>query len=130
MKPWMEYLYMQQPMPQNATGVGVQLQAVGSDGSTIDIGTVTSDAFGNFEYKWTPTTTGTYKILATFAGSNSYYASYAETSAGVDPAPQAPTPAEEAVAPDYTPMFAGIAAIGIVAIVIGIVNLYALRKRK
>jgi hypothetical protein len=130
MKPWMEYLYMQQPMPQNATGVPVQLQAVGSDGSTIDIGTVTSDALGNFEYKWTPTITGTYKILATFTGSNSYYASYAETSAGVDPAPQAPAPAEEAVAPDYTPMFAGIAAIGIVAIVIGIVNLYALRKRK
>jgi hypothetical protein len=128
MKPWMEYLYMQQPMPQNATGVGVQLQAVGSDGSTIDIGTVTSDAFGNFEYKWTPTTTGTYKILATFVGSNSYYASYAETSAGVDPAPQAAAPAAEAVAPDYTPMFAGIIVAVAVAIVIGLVNLFWKRK--
>jgi hypothetical protein len=130
MKPWMEYLYMQQPMPQNATGVGVQLQAIGSDGSTIDIGTVASDAFGNFEYTWTPTTAGTYKILATFAGSNSYYASYAETGLSVGPSPPTPAPVAEAAVPDYTPMFAGIIVAVAVAIVIGIVNLYALRKRK
>jgi hypothetical protein len=128
MKPWMEYLYMQQPMPQNATGVGVQLQAVGSDGTVIDIGTVTSDGFGNFKYMWTPPTTGTYSILATFAGSESYYASYAETALGVSAAPPAPAPAAEQVLPDYTPMFAGIIVAVAVAIAIGLLNLFWKRK--
>jgi hypothetical protein len=130
MKPWMEYLYMQQPMPQNATGVGVQLQAVGSDGAILDIGTVTSDAFGNFKYAFCPTKPDVYTILATFAGSNSYYASYASTGAAVSPAPPAPTPAAEAVAPDYTPMFAGIiAAVAIVAVLV-LYDIVTVRKLK
>jgi hypothetical protein len=131
MKPWMEYLYMQQPMPSNATGVPVQLQAVGSDGAITDIGTVRSDAFGNFEYKWTPTTTGTYKILATFAGSNSYYASYAETSAGVDPSP-APTyiTTAAAAAPDNTPIFAGMTVAIVVVAILVVYTLYTVRKQK
>jgi len=134
MKPWMEYMYQQQPEPTNATGVPVQLYATGPDGATINIGTVTSDIYGNYEYIWTPPTTGTYKILAGFAGSNSYYASSAETGLGVAQAPPAPstnnTSTPVAAAPDYTPMFAGIIVAVAVAIVIGIVNLYMLRKRK
>jgi hypothetical protein len=130
MKPWMEYLYMQQPMPTNATGVGVQLYATGQDGAVIDIGTVTSDGMGRFEYLWTPPTTGTYKILAGFAGSNSYYASSAETSLGVSAAPPAPAPAAEAVAPDYTPMFAGIIAAVVVVAVLVVYTLLTVRKLK
>jgi hypothetical protein len=130
MKPWMEYLYMQQPMPQNATGVGVQLQAVGSDGTVTDIGTVTSDGFGNFKYMWTPPTTGTYSILATFAGSNSYYASYAETALGVSAAPPAPAPAAEQVLPDYTPMFAGIIAAVVIVAILVVYTLLTVRKQK
>jgi hypothetical protein len=130
MKPWMEYLYMQQPMPQNATGVGVQLQAVGSDGTVIDIGTVTSDGFGNFKYMWTPPTTGTYSILATFAGSESYYASYAETALGVSAAPPAPAPAAEQVLPDYTPMFAGIIAAVVIVAILVVYTLLTVRKQK
>jgi hypothetical protein len=131
MKPWMEYLYMQQPIPHNATGVPVLLQAIGPDGTLTDIASVTSDAFGNFKYLWTPPTTGAYSILASFLGSDSYYASYAETALGVSPSPPAPTPAAEPPAPpDYTPMFAGIIAAVAVAIAIGIINLYAIRKRK
>jgi hypothetical protein len=130
MKPWMEYLYMQQPMPQNATGVPVQLQAIGSDGTMIDIGTVTSDAFGNFQYAFCPTKVDVYKILATFVGSDSYYASYASTGAAVDPSPPAEEPVEIPAYPDYTPIFAGIIVAVAVAIVIGLVNLFMLRKRK
>jgi hypothetical protein len=138
MKPWMEYLYMQQPMPTNATGVPVQLHAMGPDGTGTTIATVTSDIMGHFEYMWTPPTTGTYKIFAGFDGSDSYYASSAETGLGVTAAP-APTPAptKEDVAtqviaqlPTFTTTDLAIIAAVAVAIVIGIVNLYALRKRK
>jgi hypothetical protein len=131
MKPWMAYLYMQQPMPSNATGVPVQLQAVGSDGAMIDIGTVTSDAFGNFKYAFCPTKPDTYTILATFAGSNSYYASYASTGAAVDPSPPAPTPAAEPPAPtDYTPMFAGIIAAVVIVAILVLYDIVTVRKLK
>jgi outer membrane protein assembly factor BamB len=130
MSAWMEYLYMQKPMPEDVTGVPVQLQAVGSDGIVIDIGTVTSDAMGNFRYAFCPTKPDVYTILATFAGSESYYSSYASTGAAVSPAPQASTPAEEAVAPDYTPMFAGMTAAIIVVAILVVYTLYTVRKQR
>jgi hypothetical protein len=131
MKPWMEYLYMQQPEPTNATGVPVQLYATGPDGTPINIGTVTSDIYGNYEYMWTPPTTGTYKILAGFAGSGSYYASSAETSLGVGPSPAAPTPAAEPPAPtDYTPMFAGIIAAVVIVAILVLYDIVTVRKLK
>jgi hypothetical protein len=109
-KPWMEYLYNQWPMPTNATGVTVHLQAMRSDGTVIDIGHVTSDIMGHYEYLWTPPAEDTYKVLATFEGSESYYSSSAQAALGVTAAPEAPAPPE--AAPDNTPIFAGfIAAI-------------------
>jgi outer membrane protein assembly factor BamB len=128
MEGWMEYLYEQQPMPTNATGVPVLLQAMYPDGSVHDIATVTSDIMGHYEYMWTPPTTGTYKILATFAGSNSYFASSAETGLGVAAAPAPAYITTAAVAPDYTPMFAGIIVAVVIAIVLVIYDVF--RKRK
>jgi hypothetical protein len=92
---WMEYLYMQQPKPDNATGVTVGLVAISTDGIVTDIGSVTSDDMGLFATHWTvPTTPGVYKIYANFAGTGSYYASSAETALTVvAAAPTAPTPA-------------------------------------
>lgn len=130
MSAWMGYLHMQKPMPTNAIGVPVQLRAMRSDGSIINIGTVTSDVMGHFERLWTPPAQDTYKILATFAGSDSYWTSSAETALGVTAAPSTPPEPEPAPATDYTPMFMGIIAAVAVAIIIGIVNLYTLRKRK
>jgi hypothetical protein len=132
MKPWMEYLYMQQPMPQNATGVPVMVQAMDSAGNMINIGTVTSDAFGNFECVFYPEEEGVYKILASFLGSDSYYASYASTGVAVCPEPEEiviPEPPEPEPAADYTPMFlAIIAAVVIVAILVVIDIVLARRK--
>jgi outer membrane protein assembly factor BamB len=129
MTAWMEYLHMQKPCP-DATGVPVDLRAMRSDGSIIDIDTVTSDLKGHFTYKWTPPTDDTYVITATFAGDDSYWGSWAATGLGVDPAPEVepePEPEEE---PAYNTIDLAIIAAVIVAIVIGIVNLYALRKRR
>lgn len=75
---WMAYLQMQQSMPM-ATGVQVTLTAYASDGSSIPIGTVTTDGSGMFKKSWTPTVEGEYTILASFAGTQAYGDSYAET---------------------------------------------------
>jgi outer membrane protein assembly factor BamB len=84
---WMEYLYMNKPMPTDITGVPVLLQAMRSDGTVFEIGWATSDIMGHYEYLWTPPDQDTYKILATFGGSESYYMSSAQTAVGVTAAP-------------------------------------------
>jgi hypothetical protein len=120
MSQWMEYLYMQKPQPTNATGVPVQLLAMRSDGSMIDIATVTTDVTGHYSHVWTPPTTDKYTIVANFAGSESYWTSSAETALGVTaaPAPAYITTAAEP-APDNTPIFLGMSvAIAVVAILV------------
>ena len=102
---WMEYLYMQQPVPANATGVTVTLDAIDPNNNYVHIGTATSDMSGTFSYAWSPTIEGKYTIIATFPGSKSYGASYAETAAVVTAAPSSPTPTPPAAAPDNTPIY-------------------------
>jgi outer membrane protein assembly factor BamB len=128
---WMEYVYMQKPIPADATGVEVTLDAVDPNGNFINIGTTTSDMSGFYSYKWKPENEGKYTIIATFEGSDSYYCSYAETAIGVDPAPAPAQPIEpeEPTAPLISTEVAIIAAVA-VAVVIGIVTYWALRKRK
>ena len=131
MQAWMEYLYEQQAMPTNATGVTVTLDAVDPNGNFINIGTTTSDISSNFGYAWTPPDVpGKYTIIATFAGSKSYGSSYAETYAVVSVAPPTPTPTAiplQSVTDMYfVPAIAGL----IVAIaIVGAVILLAVRKR-
>jgi outer membrane protein assembly factor BamB len=125
---WMQYLYQQTPMPTNATGVTVHLQAMRSDGTVMDVTHVTTDIMGHYEYTWTPPAEDTYKILATFEGSNSYYTSSEQTGLGVTAA--APTPAAPAAAPDNTPMFiASTAAIIVAVAIVGVMLALILRKR-
>jgi hypothetical protein len=93
MSPWMEYLHMQKPIPGNATGVQVALTALDPNGNTQNIGSATSDISGMFSIIWEPPVPGKYTIIATYAGSESYWPSYAETAIGVTEAPQlSPTP--------------------------------------
>jgi outer membrane protein assembly factor BamB len=127
MDAWMEYLYMQYPIPSNAQGVPVKLTAVDSNGASIDIGTVTSDMSGTFKKMWTPPAEGEYTIIATFEGSGAYAGSYGETAIGVSAAQAATSGTEEAPAYSATDIVIIVAVV--VAILIGIVNLLALRKR-
>ncbi len=106
MSAWMEYVYMQKPMPANATGVPVTLTALDPNGNTENIGTVTSDVNGHFGLMWTPPVPGYYTITATFCGSNSYYGSYAETAIGVSAAAHPST----TTAPSTTPSSTGTPA--------------------
>jgi hypothetical protein len=127
----MEYLYMQSPEPTNATGVPVTLSYIDPNNNCYTIGTTTTDINGQYAYTFTPDVPGTYTIIATFGGSNSYFSSSGQTHMTfVSPpaATAAPTPTPTSVADMYfVPAIAGLfVLIIIVAIVLA---LLMLRKR-
>ena len=96
MDAWMEYMFHQRPMPANAIGVPVTLTAIDPNGNLVNVGNTTSDKYGNFGLSYTPEVPGTYQIIATFAGSNSYGPSASTTYLTVGEGPTstpAPTPA-------------------------------------
>ena len=76
---WMEYLYMQKPMPINATGVPVTIFVSDENSNVVYTRTTTSDISGHYVLSWVPTTQGTYKVTAAFDGSESYYPSTGTT---------------------------------------------------
>jgi hypothetical protein len=128
MSAWMEYVYMQQPYPTNCTGVQVTLDAYDPNGNFVHLGTATSDTSGTFGYAWTtPDVPGKYTVIATFAGSESYWPSYAETYAGVSEAPIVTPPPTYPIPMDYTMSIIGTGIAVIIAV--AIVGLILLRKR-
>jgi hypothetical protein len=129
MSDWMLYVYKQFPsFPANCTGVEVTLDAVDPNGNFVHIGTVTSDASGLFHYAWkTPNVPGEYTVIATFAGTNGYWASYAETAMYVQEAPSATPPPQYPVPVDYTLPIVGMGIVLLIAI--AIVGILMLRKR-
>jgi len=129
MTAWMQYLYRQDPMPTNTTGVPVHLYACHSNGTAYEIATVNSDGQGYFKYKWTPPNEDYYYVSANFMGDESYYSSWNTTTLTVGAAPQAAPQYPQPIAPiDYTPMFAGIiAAVAVVAVIV-VVSLFWKRK--
>ena len=127
---WMEYVYMQQPCPTNVTGVPVSISVIDSNGNLRQIGSTTSDGRGMFSFTWTPDITGDYTVIATFAGSESYYSSAAETSFYANaPAPTA-SPYPQITLPPTDMYIAGATTAMIVAIaIVGVVILMAVKKR-
>ena len=81
---WMEYVYQQNQLPTNATGVPVTLNVIDANGNYRTIGTTTSDATGFYSYQWTPDIEGKYTVYASFAGSESYWPSKATTAFAVE----------------------------------------------
>jgi outer membrane protein assembly factor BamB len=130
MSAWMEYVYMQQAKPSDSKGVEVVLSVLDPNNNYYEVGNTTSDGSGTFSYAFTPEVPGKYTVIATFAGSKSYWPSNAETAIYVDEAPSstpAPTPAPATMTDTYV---LGIGAAAIIAIVvIGLVIILMLRKR-
>jgi hypothetical protein len=130
MSSWMQFVYQQQPCPANVTGVKVTISVLDPNNNQYDVGTTTSDANGAFSYTFTPEVPGKYTVIASFAGSGSYYGSSAETALAVNEAPTStpePTPMPASLADIY---FLPMSIITIIAIVvIGIVLILMLRKR-
>jgi hypothetical protein len=108
----------------------VTLDVIDANGNYRSIGTATTDTSGTFSYMWKPDIPGKYTLIATFQGSESYYASYTETAFGVTEAPAAtptPTPSPASMADLYfVPAAAGI--IIAIAIATALIMLM-LRKR-
>lgn len=131
MSGWMEYVYMQKALPSTTTGVPISIDVVDSNGNYRHIGDVTSDASGMFTLSYKPDIEGSYTVIATFHGSNSYYGTYSETSfaASAAPATAPPTaaPVDLATTQNYV-LGIGIAIIIVVAIV-GALIMVSLRKR-
>jgi hypothetical protein len=130
MSQFMEAVYMQQPMPTNVTGVPVTLSVTDSNGNHYNIGTTTTDASGTYSLTWTPIIHGNFTVTATFAGTQAYYGSSANTAfyASVAATP-APTASPLSMASIQTYIMAGVAAIIVVIIIIGAVIMLMLRKR-
>ena len=127
---WMEYVYMQKPLPMNAKGVEVTLSVLDSNNNYREIGTATTNSDGFFTFNWKPDIEGQYVVYASFAGSESYWPSHAVTSFAVDPAPPAPTepePQPPSMADQYfLPAIAGVIAA---IVVVGVVLALLMRKR-
>jgi hypothetical protein len=130
---WMEYVYMQNPCPASTTGVTVTLDAIDPNNNFVHLGTATSDAYGHYSFQVTPSmtpVTGTYTVIATFAGSNSYWPSYSESTFVVDPAPVAtPTPTPPGTSVVDTYFIPAVIAIIIIIIIIGALIMLMLRRR-
>jgi hypothetical protein len=111
------------------TGVPVSIDAIDPAGNFVHIADVTSDVSSSFGYMWKPTMVGEYKVTATFAGDDSYGASFAETTVGVVEAPQATEPTiPTTVQPvDPVPYILGVGIAIILALAIA--TFLILRKR-
>jgi hypothetical protein len=123
---WMQYVYMQKPRPTDTVGVPVSIDVIDSNGSRRNIGTATSDADGMFSFTWTPDAQGSYNVVATFAGSESYWPSYAESSFAVGAAVKTPE-IPQIVIPDYTNTILGSAIAVIIAV--AVVGALMLRRK-
>lgn len=130
MSPWMEYVYMQQPKPTNATGVPVELFVIDANNNYRSIGTTTTDTNGFYSYQWTPDIPGKYTVYAQFAGSESYWPSQATTAFAVDEAPE-PTPAPTESPPSMVEQYflPAVIAIIVVIIIIGALIMLMVRKK-
>jgi hypothetical protein len=93
MSEWMCCVYKQFEYP-DVTGVPVKLEAIDPNYNYQNLGTTTSDLYGNFGFSFEPEVPGLYMIIATFEGSDSYFGSSTTTYITVNPAPTPSTPIE------------------------------------
>ena len=128
---FMEYVYQQQLLPSNTTGVPVTLSVIDANNNYRTIATTTSGASGDYSVTWTPDIPGNYTLIAAFSGSNSYYGS-SDTSSFYASLPATHEPTTTAVTGFATPndLWTIAAAIIIVIVIIGaVLALLMMRKR-
>jgi hypothetical protein len=131
---WMEYVYMQKPMPTNATGVPITINAIDPNGNLVELGTTTSDSRGFYSFQVNPDMlaagAGKYTVIANFDGSNSYWPSSSESAFTVNPAAPTASPAQVQAQPP-TEMYFALSTIAIIIAIaiVGAVVVLMLRKR-
>jgi len=127
---WMEHVYQQQPRPYDVTGVDVTINVVDGNGNFRTIGNAKT-VDGSFAFVWQPDISGSFQVIASFEGSNSYYPSSASTyfyaSDVVDSVPPADMRGDLATTGDLlTYLAAGVIAI---IVAIALIGLLILRKK-
>jgi hypothetical protein len=134
----MEYLHLQFPLTgiwgnSTITGVPVQLTAIDENDKVYDLGEVTTNGYyGTFKYAWTPPEEGTYDIIASFNGDDSYGSSNAATAVNAGPAPeetQTPEPSPEPENPIISTEAVLIIGVVVVAVV-AILAYWAMKRRQ
>ncbi len=138
MATWMDYLHFQMPIDgyyHNITikGVPISIDAVDPNGNFIHVADITSDSSGSFGYTWAvPSNSGSYQVMATFMGSDSYGSSFASSYVDVAQGGQVtPTPTTSGGAPVATTAdLMTYMAIGVIIIVIAIAIVGALVLRR
>jgi len=129
MTQWMSYVYQQQPMPTNFTGVPVTITILDSNGNYRTLGTVTTDPTGTYSLSWTPDIPGTYSVYANFAGTNGYWPSSAESHFVVSQ-PAATASPQPVVAQPNTEMYVGLSAVAIIVVIVIVAAVMTLLLRK
>jgi hypothetical protein len=131
MKDWMGYVYQQQAAPTNFTGVPVSIDAIDPNNNYIHLGDATTNANGLFCYTWSaPNIPGDYLVTATFAGTNGYWPSNAQTGVTVQaPSSTASQVPQLVLPPTEMYIVSGVIAIIIAIAIVGAVLLMAIRKR-
>jgi hypothetical protein len=130
MKDWMGYVYQQLPQPADFTGVDVTISVLDSNNNFRTLGTVTTDSTGAYNLVWTPDISGNFTVFASFAGTNGYWPSKAETIFNMVEAPATPTPqptAPPSIAEQY--FLPSVAGIIVAIVVVGAVIVLMQRKR-
>ncbi len=131
---WMEYVYEQQLLPANSSGVPITISVLDANNNYRVIGTTTSNTMGTFAYTWTPDIPGAFTIYANFEGSNSYYPSSAaiQINAATPAQPTSTTTAQTNVATTgdlMTYILAAAIAIIIAIAIVGVLIVMSIRKR-
>lgn len=131
----MEYIHLQYSKyglwgNETMVGVPVTLTAIDENGGVTDLGQViTNGYYGTFEKAWTPPNEGTYQIIATFAGDESYGSSSAATAVSVGPATEPIDIPAQIVPVDNTMLLYGIMSGVIVAIALALVAIVAIFRK-
>ena len=127
---WMEYVYMQKPRPTDTVGVEVVINVLDPNDNFYEVGRATSDANGMYSVAFMPEVPGKYTIITSFAGSESYWGSSAETAINVEEAPAA-TPAPTPTPAPMTDMYVlGIGSAILIAVIIGFIVLILIFRRR
>ena len=131
MSDWMDYLYLQHPLPTNVTGVPITLTAIDSNDNPINIGTTTTNGFyGGFTYAWIPPSVGSYAIIASFAGDDSYGGSSAATGLNVVAVPTSTSTTNPSQGTAESPVaMYSLAALVVLIVLVIVAIVILLRKR-
>jgi hypothetical protein len=114
----------------NPTGVEVTISVLDPNNNFYEVDKTTSDENGLYKLAFVPEVPGLYTIYATFAGTESYWGSHAETAINVDDAPQATATAlPQTQAPVETYFMLSTIAIILAVVIIGAILAIIMRKR-